>query len=447
MTAPTAELDRLEADLAAIGGTFERRIGAGCQQLANDLLARVADLLSEADWLDVRGATLRQDLADLRARIAALEPPPLPPRLPGGARSGLPWASGERHGSVGRAALQAAQPAFDALRGRPADFEHLFLGSWDGTDVNGHIAATGLLGKGSALSWLAAAGVPVVLTVPLFPGLGLGAGLPDGAQRFADVANGLYDDYHTRLAGAVAAKAMGLYTPAAKPDPDAGLNPTAKPLAVLGVRIGWEANSTAYPWAHPFCGGDYAVWRQALARAQAPWRAAFPGALFALNFLRDFTAFAPSASFSVADLVGPDPSWFDALGADCYSTKLPTNPTAADVRAYLSAGTPARPQGPVQFAAAAAALGKPTEISEWAASRPVYPADDPSKDTPLYPGLMFDTMLAIAGRNGLAWEAYFRTNNPGTAANPASGMHEIVGASPPLPLTAAGYASRWRPAA
>jgi hypothetical protein len=261
MTAPTAELDRLEADLAAIGGTFERRIGAGCQQLANDLLARVADLLSEADWLDVRGATLRQDLADLRARIAALEPPPLPPRLPGGARSGLPWASGERHGSVGRAALQAAQPAFEALRGRPADFEHLFLGSWDGTDVNG--------------------------------------------QRFADVANGLYDDYHTRLAGAVAAKAMGLYTPAAKPDPDAGLNPTAKPLAVLGVRIGWEANSTAYPWAHPFCGGDYAVWRQALARAQAPWRAAFPGALFALNFLRDFTAFAPSASFSVADLVGP----------------------------------------------------------------------------------------------------------------------------------------------
>ena len=54
---------------------------------------------------------------------------------------------------------------------------------------------------------------------------------------------------------------------------------------------------------------------------------------------------------------------------------------------------------------------------------------------------MFDHFLAA----NPAWEAYFQTDDPGSASAPGPGLHNID-PGPKLPNTRAGYVSRWSPA-
>jgi hypothetical protein len=386
------ELARLDVTAGSVNGDPERALAVTLQQASTDLG-------TYAVGLDAQGTDLRQALADLRTRIAALEPaPPLPPPLPKpvGFRSGLPWASGERHGNAFLGPLSdpaTGLPAFETMRGRPVDLEMVFVDAWRTSTAASWPAACDWLKPASALPWLAARGTGVVLSIPLFPMLGLAV----GKQRFADVMAGLYDGVHADLAARFAAY-QGLH--------------------VIGLRVGWEANG-GFPWGHLFCEGDYSLWRQAFARVSGIWKAAFPQALVALNFLRQWSVNAPTPFFRLDDLLQGDTDWFDVLGADCY-----TNQLKGDVRAYLSAGTPDRPQGAVAWAAAARDHGKMVEVSEWGAARTAFPADNPARDTPDFPRQMFDLFLS--------W--------------PHLGWHEIVGAASVLPLTRAGYVSRWAPA-
>jgi hypothetical protein len=418
------DLASLDAGLAVVNGGTARNLASGLRQLAADLDANASSLEGEAVDLDTDGADLRQALADLRAHVATLEPPPPPPpppRKPIGLRSGLPWLSGERHGNVFKSYLadpDTGLPALEAARGRPVDIELVFVDGWKIASAATWASVCNPLKSVTALPWLASLGIGVVLTIPLFPLGGLdGTGLPSGRLRFKDVADGLYDPVHADLAQRFAA---------------------ISGLAVLGLRVGWEANN-GYPWSLAYAEGDYSLWRQAYARVAGLWKSTFPGAPVALNFLRRFDVNAPTPSFKLDDVLQGDTDWFDVLGADCYTNQLRSGATAADVRAYLGAGSPDRPLGPVTWAAAARARGKFYEVSEWGASRPAFPADDPSRDTGDFPRQMYDHFLANA--DILAWEALFKTDDFGTAARPGPGYHNLLG--PMLPNTRAAYAARW----
>src|SRR5689334_11159074 len=263
-----------------------------------------ATLLPAIDALVAQLATMGSALADLRTAAAALDPP----LKPTGVRSGLPWASGKRQGSIFQSVLQPATASFEEMRGRPADFELVFVDNWKSSTASSWMAGCNALKPASSLPWLASQGIAVVLTVPLFPNGGLNGALPDGKARFVDVVEGGYDLVHQALAGGLA----------------------ASNVEVIGLRIRWEANN-GYPWCHQFCEGDYALWRDAYKHVAGLWKAQFPQALVSLNFLRSFAVNAPGASLTLDTLLQGDLGWFDVLGADCYTNQLHPGATPADV--------------------------------------------------------------------------------------------------------------------
>ena len=206
-----------------------------------------ATLLPAIDALATQVAAAGGALADLRAAAAALDPP----RKPTGVRSGLPSASGKRQGSVFRSVLEPTTASFEEMRGRPCDFELVFVDNWKNSTAPTWMAGCDALKPASGLPWLASQGVAVVLTVPLFPNGGLAGVLPAGKARFADVVEGGYDEGRTEaLAGGIAAPGV----------------------EVIGLRVGWEANG-GFPWCHQFCEGDYALWRGAYKHVAGLWKA------------------------------------------------------------------------------------------------------------------------------------------------------------------------------
>jgi histidinol-phosphate aminotransferase len=243
--APESRLDLLrENDNLVILRTMSKSYGlAGMRigfALAHPDLIAAMDLVKDVYNLNrLAIVAAAAAIADLRTAAAALDPP----RKPTGVRSGLPWASGKRHGNVFQAVLQPATASFETMRHRPADFELVFVDNWKTSTASTWVAGCNPLKPASALPWLASQHIAVVLTVPLFPNGGLTGTLPEGKARFVDVVEGRYDQVHQALAGGFAAPGV----------------------EVIGLRIGWEVNS-GYPWSHQFCEGDYALWRGAYKR-------------------------------------------------------------------------------------------------------------------------------------------------------------------------------------
>ena len=317
-----------------------------------------ATLLPAIDALATQVAAAGSALADLRAAAAALDPP----LKPTGIRSGLPWASGKRQGSIFRSVLEPATASFEEMRGRPSDFELVFVDNWKNSTASTWMAGCNALKPASALPWLASQGVAVVLTVPLFPNGGLAGVLPAGKARVRGRGRGRV----RRGAPGARGRDRGLRRRGDRP------------------RVGWEANG-GFPWCHQFCEGDYALWRGAYKRVAGLWKARFPRALVSLNFLRSFAVTAPSPAFSLDTLLQGDLGWFDVLGADCYTNQLRAGATPADVRAYLNAGTPEPAARPGDVGRGGRGAGQVLRVQRVGGGPAGVPGRRPTRDVAAFP--------------------------------------------------------------
>jgi hypothetical protein len=321
-------------------------------------------------------ATPRHGLLDAIAtwprRHPPPPPPPPPPRKPIGLRSGLPWLSGERHGNVFKSYLadpDTGLPALEAARGRPVDIELVFVDGWKIASAATWASVCNPLKSVTALPWLASLGIGVVLTIPLFPLGGLdGTGLPSRPPALQG-RRGRPLRPRPRRPGAALRRHPRPHRPrpAGRPRGEQRLPlvPRLRRGRLLALAAGLCPRRRHLEGTFPR--------RARRPQLPAPLRRQRPDPLVQLD-----------------DVLPGRYRLVRGAWADCYTNQLKAGATSADVKAYLGAGSPDRPLGPVTWAAAARARGKWSTRCRSGAPADRFPADDPSRDTVDFPRQMFD---------------------------------------------------------
>jgi hypothetical protein len=299
----------------------------------------------------------------------------------GGARSGLPWASGA-NGDLN---------ALQSLRGRPLDVRTGFLPKSNWSAMIRSTPAVRRLGANGAR--------PVVA----FGMLTLST-----RGQFSQCARGNFDTYMRAIGRGIAS--------------NGGAN------AIL--RLGWESNRmNGYPWAVT---GDGSSWKACFRRWVSVLRSV-PGE----RFIFDWNMGQKGTFKQHIDRMYPGNDVVDVVGVQFYDRCGSTRNSADWNEKLRKTGRNGSPQGLATWLAYAKSKGKRLSIPEWGIAGPRYICSDPGFDNPFFMQKFHEFLRQNA--RSIAYEAYFNGHG---IPNPRGGSHMIAPANW-NPRAAAAYRKLW----
>lgn len=299
----------------------------------------------------------------------------------GGARSGLPWASGANGGMA----------ELESHRGRRLDFRTMYVSIDNWTNM---IRDTAYARK------LAAQGSNIVV--------GMGMLTQTHRGQHSQCGSGSFDSY-IRSYGA-------------------GLVNAGEPDAIL--RLGWEANRMgSFPWAVTGNGSSY----KACFRRWVSILRSVPGQRFTIDWNMGQKGTFPYH----VDQMYPGNDVVNVIGVQNYDRCAPVR-TEADWNKKINATSKAgSPNGIGSWLKYAKGKGKRLSLPEWGIGGPRDICGQPGIDNPFFLQKMHNWLRQNAG--SIAYEAYFNSHGSSSASK---GSHKLAPASH-NPKSAEIYRSLW----